>query len=138
MLNEVAQMERQEFQRMIANNEPQAVQITVKNNIDDTPCPTIDFKWATSMEFGAGVPGEQTPTGCSCIGPCNASSNRCACRKRQAEHNAGLCNSFTYGRDGRIRVAGAPIYECNSKCGCPPSCRNRVSGNEFPVQGPFL
>ena len=28
---------------------------------------------------------------------------------------------------GKLRVdVGYPIYECNKRCKCPPTCRNRV------------
>lgn len=56
-------------------------------------------------------------TGCDCVSVC---SDDCFC----ALKNGG---EFPYDHNG-ILVRGKPlIFECGPNCGCPPSCRNRVS-----------
>ncbi|OVA02297.1 SET domain [Macleaya cordata] len=56
-------------------------------------------------------------TGCDCISGC---SDDCYC----AQKNGG---EFAYDRNG-VLVRGKPlIFECGIFCGCPPTCRNRVS-----------
>ena len=55
----------------------------------------------------------------------------CECPEGQC-HTGNCCPSnadapFPYNRFGKICVRpGTPIYECNKRCQCGPSCCNRV------------
>lgn len=55
--------------------------------------------------------------GCSCITSCH---DGCLC----AMKNGG---EIAYDNNGFLLRGKPLVFECNSNCGCPPSCRNRVS-----------
>jgi len=67
--------------------------------------------------------------GCTCGEKCGKDTN-CIC--------AGEMNGvFPYSEDGRLDLeVGYPIYECNAKCSCSSSCRNRLvqKGPQFKVE----
>nr|CAJ18348.1 putative H3K9 methyltransferase [Enallagma cyathigerum] len=72
------------------------------------------------------IPSEPV-IGCSCVNEC---SPRSGCCSAQAGAN------FAYSSQKKLRIAyGHPIYECNSRCACPPACPNRVVqlGREHPL-----
>lgn len=65
--------------------------------------------------------------GCSCE-ECNGKMKHC-CGTHESKY-------FQYYGRGRLNMPpGCPIFECNSRCNCGPSCRNRVvqRGRQIPL-----
>ena len=106
---------------------PTEAYILVENHMDEAPIPQ-GFKYITSNMYGEGVPDPTSPEvaslvcGCTCylIGKkCGLKNQHCCPKMAGAE--------FPYSLAGKIRIPpGNPIYECNSRCSCPPDCINRV------------
>jgi hypothetical protein len=65
-------------------------------------------------------------TSCGCTGKCDPKSKMCACVKRQQQYASDVYPDFAYDKNGRLRLPGPPIFECNDLCGCDDECRNRV------------
>jgi len=91
-------------------------------NVVDNQGPPRDFTYATTNKLHKDIPNhlfdENYLVGCNCERICMMDT--CDCPR-----NSG--GVFAYDRNGRVRVKpGTPIYECNSRCPCGPSCRNRV------------
>lgn len=121
------------FESWILQNTPEeseAPPITVKNNVDDEPCPAWDFTYTNALIRGDGVPKPLAPevqTGCQCVGGCRSDSSLCACAKRQEHYALEYGNSgFLYDSEGRLVHTELPIFECNDACTCAIYCRNRV------------
>lgn len=97
--------------------------IRVINCIDlEGPPPNFTYINKYIAGYGIVIPNDP-PVGCDC----NQCGKNCCCIK---EVNAA------YTKDGLIKVQkGTPIYECNKRCTCPPSCKNRVvqRGRTIPV-----
>ena len=97
-------------------NEPY---ISVENKVDNNK-PPEDFQYITEIIFTTNVDHLFDPNylvGCSCE---RCTPNTCDCPT-----NSG--GKFAYDRFGRVQFEpGQPIYECNAKCSCSISCRNRV------------
>ncbi|KAI7881181.1 SET domain-containing protein [Lichtheimia hyalospora FSU 10163] len=96
--------------------------VTVVNNVDDEPFPT-SFKYINSLIYSKDVnpPDPAFLIRCECT-VCNGSCHE---------------DSEMYAPDGTLLVEqGSPIYECNSACGCPKECRNRIvqRGRTVPLQ----
>ncbi|KZV45366.1 histone-lysine N-methyltransferase family member SUVH9 [Dorcoceras hygrometricum] len=86
------------------------------NDIDGDHDP-VHFEYLTTTIFPPYVSNYGSKAGCTCTGAC---FNDCFC----AMKNGG---EFAYDMHGTL-VRGKPlIFECGPKCGCPPSCQNRVS-----------
>ena len=106
---------------------PSETFILVENRIDEAPIPW-SFKYITSNLYTEGVPDPQSAElsrricGCTCYymgKKCGPKSQHCCPQMAGAE--------FPYSVAGKVRVPpGNPIYECNSHCGCPSDCTNRV------------
>lgn len=97
-------------------NEPY---IAVENKVDNEG-PPKDFVYVSRSVIPASVNhlfDEDYLVGCSCT--------RCTTLQCECAHNNG--GDFAYARFGRIQFKpGQPIYECNAKCSCSVTCRNRV------------
>ena len=121
-----------QHQLNILRNDKEAV-ITVENDIDKVT-PPFDYKYITENCYGEGVPNPtttETLCGCSCF----ALGKKCGPRSGQCCPNLAQ-SQFAYTMSGRVRVdPGIPIYECNSRCSCPPDCANRVvqHGRKIPL-----
>ena len=123
---------------------------------DVHPCPSFDFSYTDGYVLTDTLdkPSRrvndttQIPRGCRCnndSGVCNPRT--CSCYalhehlapnpwveltkdNSNAKHPSDLRGQFAY-EDGRLRqelilMPRAPIWECNSYCGCTGDCRNRV------------
>lgn len=91
-------------------------------NIVDNEGPPKDFTYVTQNVLHRDIPSHLFDidylVGCNCERIC--SMDTCDCPR-----NSG--GVFAYDRNGRVHVKpGTPIYECNSRCPCGLSCRNRV------------
>lgn len=119
-----------------------AAPIYFENNVDDTAPPAY-FCCVDRLLYREGVPVpdlsfligcECGPMGCgsasasSCAGPA-ASAGTCTCLSQNNESGP------VYDGEGRLLIESGPIYECNSKCSCGPTCPNRVvqRGRQVPL-----
>ncbi|XP_021725263.1 histone-lysine N-methyltransferase family member SUVH2-like [Chenopodium quinoa] len=91
------------------------VPIFVFNDIDADNDP-LYYDYCPTAIFPAFVYSGGT-MGCSCITSCH---DGCLC----AMKNGG---EIAYDNNGFLLRGKPLLFECNSNCGCPPSCRNRVS-----------
>ena len=92
--------------------------IFVENNMD-LEGPPANFIYINDYIAGEGVIIPQDPiVGCECEN-CFESKKECCAACSGAE--------FAYYKHGKVRVLpGLPIYECNKRCLCGPTCPNRV------------
>nr|XP_014353366.1 PREDICTED: histone-lysine N-methyltransferase SUV39H1-like [Latimeria chalumnae] len=93
-------------------------QIFVENEVD-LEGPPKDFCYINEYKVGEGIILNEVAVGCECMDCFWESVNGCC---------PGVSlNKFAYNEHGQVRIrAGLPIYECNSRCHCGPSCLNRV------------
>ncbi|XP_068218122.1 histone-lysine N-methyltransferase SUV39H2-like [Palaemon carinicauda] len=106
------------WERMMNSICKDPARIQVENDID-LALPPLDFIYINELKDGQGVTVPNDPLcGCECT-DCFSSRNSCC---------ASQSNSwFAYNKHGRLRVSlGTPVYECNKRCPCPPTCPNRV------------
>lgn len=101
-----------------------APRIYIINNIDDEPCPNMDFWYTNEMKYGRDVP-TIPPSRCDCIGPCDPNSETCLCLNIQTAYNDS--KGFSYDAHGRLKELGVRTVECNKDCGCSSDCPNKVS-----------
>ena len=109
-------------------DEPDAPPIEVWNSVDTQATPPWEFYYTNNMWLGEGVPPPDINTlvSCTCKGGCNPKSKTCACLLRQREAAGDPQLEFAYDKNGRLKIPGYPIFECNDLCGCSDECRNRV------------
>lgn len=117
-----------------AEDEPDAPDIRLVNNVDEEPTPPFEFYYTNRLYHSDPVPPPDYKNlkGCTCIGTCDPNSKTCACIKRQIDAFIGTeneHNGFLYDERGRLLRHEYPIYECNDACGCTEACRNRVSAD---------
>ena len=110
-------------------DEPNAPPIEIWNNVDNQSTPPWEFYYTNNMWLGEGVPPPNIKTlvSCNCKGGCNPKSKTCACLLRQREAACDPSLEFAYDKNGKLKVPGYPIFECNDLCGCSDECRNRVN-----------
>lgn len=110
-------------------DEPDAPPIEIWNSVDTQSTPPWEFYYTNNMWLGEGVPPPDIKTllSCTCKGGCNPKSKTCACLLRQREATGDPQLEFAYEKNGRLKIPGYPIFECNDLCGCSDECRNRVS-----------
>lgn len=111
--------------------------IIVENLFDRVP-PPPDFTYISSNHYSVGVPDPSSPEVSSSLCGCECYSLGKKCGTRSATFccPSMACAAFAYTRAGKVRVPpGTPIYECNSKCSCPPDCGNKVvqHGRKVPL-----
>lgn len=111
----------------IVEDEAGAPDIEIINDVDLEPTPLFEFNYSNRMWYGEGVPlpDYSKLEGCGCVGKCDPRSKTCACAKRQRKY-LGMEDGFVYDKNGRLKHAGYPIFECNELCACDEDCRNRV------------
>lgn len=113
-------------------DEPNAPPISVKNTVDEEPCPDWEFFYTNKMVRGDGVPKPlpaEKKDGCKCIGGCYNDVNKCACAARQDKYIRGVredITGFLYNDQGQLQELQLPVFECNDACSCADYCRNRV------------
>jgi len=92
--------------------------VAVINNVDLESPPTL-MEYINCYKAGEGITiPDDPPLGCDCLN-CGVNSKGCCSRV------AGFDLAYTH--HGKLRVdIGYPIYECNKRCKCPATCRNRV------------
>lgn len=99
-------------------------EVTLANEVDDTPSPPIDFEFITEHRLGEGVPDYDPGffVACECTGGCD-DPEECGCLEG---------HEYRYDDYGRVRNIlnlDTPIYECSDLCSCGSDCRNRVVQN---------
>ena len=123
---------RQLFEATILENtvedEPDAPPIEIRNSVDTQSTPPWEFYYTNHMWLGEGVPPPDIKNlvSCTCKGGCNPKSKTCACLMRQREAASDPLLEFAYDKNGKLKIPGYPIFECNDLCGCSDECRNRV------------
>jgi hypothetical protein len=122
------------FEAQIAQAEdPRAPPIKIYNPIDKEPCPAFEFVYSNEMWYDTeiGAPNYKDIKGCDCVGGCENNSTTCACLARQEywtnDPREEGHEGFAYADDGTLLDRSYPVFECNWKCGCDETCRNRVS-----------
>lgn len=106
-----------EWSKMINEKEPGS-KIQVINDVD-FDAPPEDFVYVNSNVAGEGVVIPDEPmVFCNCADGCSYKSECCG---------KLMQSRFAYRSNRSIRIpTGVPIFECNSKCSCPPDCPNRI------------
>ena len=123
---------RMKFEKMI-NQSDRGPHISVINKVDEEGVPP-HFIYINESFFGPGVPLPDPSflCGCDCTDQCGSGAGECMC----LENNAG---TFPYDAHGRLNPEHeGGIYECNWKCKCAPTCRNRVIQNGRKVKVSLL
>ena len=113
--------ELDDWENYLNEQSAQEAYIAVENVVDNEG-PPKDFIYVTNNVMHQDMPSHLFDidylVGCSCERICTMET--CDCPR-----NGG--GEFAYDRNGRVRVKpGTPIYECNPRCPCSLSCRNRV------------
>lgn len=106
--------------------------IEIENNCDADLLPE-DFTYITKCRTGSpDVIISQEPCWfCNCKQYCNSKRKKC-CPAVNGSHDS-------YDKDGSLKNMNQPtIFECNSKCNCPPTCKNRVIQKGRKVCVPYL
>lgn len=134
-----------ECRRRFLENLSTLTQVSLTNNVDDTS-PPLDFLFISQSILGDGVERatEDFMTGCTC--PKHCVLLHCGCLEDAATnalgqkvfpYSAGKTNSgclrdfYLEAKTGRHH-----IYECNSRCNCATSCKNRLVqfGRTIPLE----
>uniref|UniRef100_A0A803MZI4 Uncharacterized protein n=1 Tax=Chenopodium quinoa TaxID=63459 RepID=A0A803MZI4_CHEQI len=97
------------------------IPIPATNLVDDPPVPPTGFKYFKSIQVADNVKIPAPTRGCDCIDGCT-NPNICACARLN-----GSDFPYVHRDGGRLIEAKAVVFECGPKCGCGPSCINRVS-----------
>ncbi|KAN0063766.1 hypothetical protein ACQY0O_003816 [Thecaphora frezii] len=132
-----AERQRQIYKAWIQDQEGSPADIDVVNEHIDNPadaCPPWDFIWTNGYVHGDEIlPGNPDDlTGCDCDED-SCDPRTCTCFQKALRYDTikiyREMNQFAYNADGTLHdrmVPTYPIFECNSKCGCSKTCRNRV------------
>jgi hypothetical protein len=109
----------EEWENVLNECSPDEPYISVENKVDNYG-PPVGFVYIAKSIMPSNVDylfDKDYLVGCSC--------ERCTPLTCDCPKNSG--GSFAYDRIGRVQFEpGKPIYECNSRCSCSVSCRNRV------------
>lgn len=110
-----------DWEAYLNEQSPNEAYIAVENVVDNEG-PPQDFTYVTHNVLHKDIPSHLFDidylVGCSCVRICTMDTCECP------QNSGGV---FAYDRNGHVRVKpGTPIYECNSRCPCGLSCRNRV------------
>ncbi|XP_031563129.1 histone-lysine N-methyltransferase SUV39H2-like [Actinia tenebrosa] len=107
------------WEKLLNKCSPNEPYISVENKVDNSG-PPEEFVYIASSKMPSNLDylfDKDYLVGCSC--------ERCTPLTCDCPKNSG--GSFAYDRFGRVQFEpGKPIYECNSRCSCSISCRNRV------------
>lgn len=109
----------EEWENLLNECSPGEPYISVENKVDNSG-PPEGFVYIAKSKMPSDLSylfDKDYLVGCSCE---RCTPQTCVCPK-----NSG--GTFAYDRFGRVQFEpGKPIYECNSRCSCSISCRNRV------------
>ncbi|KAL0957092.1 hypothetical protein HGRIS_003187 [Hohenbuehelia grisea] len=127
---------RAQFEANIRKSTPEdeaAPPIEIVNNVDDEPCPpTAGFVYSNELRHHPDVPPpmKRSLVSCDCEPRCDP-KRPCSCLLRHHDFLDVLedAQDFVYDGKGRVKRWDLPIFECNDKCGCDDTCRNRVVQN---------
>lgn len=127
-LNDIREVYEAMILENTADDERDAPPIEIQNEVDDQSTPPWEFCYSNKMWHGEGVPDPDLKNlkGCDCRGACNPKSKTCACAIRQGKVVDENSTEFAYDKNGKLKLAGYPIFECNNMCWCGPECGNRV------------
>ncbi|KAJ7326062.1 hypothetical protein OS493_028318 [Desmophyllum pertusum] len=122
-----------DWEAYLNEQSPNEAYIAVENVVDNEG-PPQDFTYVTHNVLHKDIPSHLFDidylVGCSCVRICTMDTCECP------QNSGGV---FAYDRNGHVRVKpGTPIYECNSRCPCGLSCRNRVLQRGTHSQGPLF
>ncbi|KAK3709233.1 hypothetical protein QZH41_015439 [Actinostola sp. cb2023] len=109
----------EEWENDLNGSSPHEPYISVENKVDNCG-PPEGFVYITKSAMPSNVDylfDKNYLVGCDCV---RCTPLTCECSKNSR-------SDFAYDRIGRVQFEpGKPIYECNSRCFCSVSCRNRV------------
>lgn len=113
--------------------------VTLVNEVDDDPCPVLEFEYTDWVIYGDGIP-QPDPNRleyCKCQGgSCDFIACKC-CVGTNVDEDGNL-TGFNYDQDGRLVAnPGVIIQECNDMCSCSKqTCINRVvqRGRKVPME----
>lgn len=117
-LRRMEQIDRIARWQTTINSADKSSNLMVENTVDFEE-PPLDFQYVNDNVAGDGVFIPDDPIiGCEC-------GERCYSRTQCCGKNSG--SLFAYNDKKRIKVPpGTPIFECNNRCSCGPTCMNRV------------
>ncbi len=103
-------------------------EIRVINNVDrEGAPPEVEFQYSNQRLYHKDVPDPELSIGCECEGGCDPESETCRCLKIQKLYSYDIdLEGFAYDRNGLLKHAEVPVWECGPRCGCGPECMNRV------------
>lgn len=102
--------------------------IRVINPIDrEGAPPEVEFQYSNQRLYHKDVPDPELSIGCDCEGGCDPESETCRCLKIQKLYSYDVdLEGFAYDRNGLLKHAEVPVWECGPRCRCGPECINRV------------
>lgn len=116
-----------EWEEKLNKTDADQALIKVQNDFD-LELPPSGFVYINAYLPTEGVKMPNDPLmGCTCQ-ECNGKEKQC-CGTHEAKY-------FQYYGKGRLNMPpGCPIFECNRRCTCGPTCRNRVvqRGRQIPL-----
>jgi len=109
-----------EWQDEVNQLDQKAIKITVENEHDlEGPPRYLNYINKYYPSNPSIIIPDDPIIGCECE-TCDVKSERSCCPGSNG-------HMMAYNKFGRLRIdPGAPIYECNKKCGCGSACYNRV------------
>ncbi|KAL1705729.1 hypothetical protein EV121DRAFT_279316 [Schizophyllum commune] len=79
--------------------------------------PSWDFSYSNAIV--------DNTTHTTCVGSCTA-RGKCACLKAQKQWTSKWgVKGFAYSPKKHLKTYDHPVFECNSRCQCSPTCRNK-------------
>lgn len=105
--------------------------IEIENNCDFDSLPK-GFTYITKCKSGPDVKVSEKPLWyCNCKSDCFSNTKTCCPNINDSKHS--------YNRKGCLKsLKQTTIFECNSRCKCPPTCSNRVIQNGRKVSLSFF
>ena len=122
--------------------------VSLINDVDDSTLPS-DFRFIDEYVFSQGTHRleEEFQSGCQCrqdYRGVGCEYLKCSCLEDVGISEDGTRMGFPYTSEkvgrGLLRQKWLNtrhmIYECNDKCNCPPSCKNKVvqNGRQIPLE----
>jgi hypothetical protein len=115
--------------------------ILLRNEVDDTPSPPLDFEFINELRLSSIVPEYSMDFvfGCDCPETGCKDPDDCSCTQEQKIQNPNEDeHRFRFNRHGKLTTIDdcRAIVECNDRCNCGPQCQNRVTqrGRKVPLE----